>query len=278
VNSQKYRKWRSEQIKRGRRDKEILRSLGRRLRVRREFNAAQKKPHDPLTVFIPDPGNPSASPFPISHTSIPPNAINRTASTNARHVWIRLPRWEDLSQWAKVQVALLGMGELGAITFTGNLHPDLETQWVGEGRDILAEVRDRLRRQLKSITGKRIECCFVMEGHTKGIKKETFLHIHGFICLAQLDDLGFTKCEEILKLALKRTIGEISSRPSMNRAKHTKEYYGYERTYGAYLFKRIPTPDPRLRDMRLVMSGEMTKGARMLWNMMSGRDNPEDYD
>jgi len=183
----------------------------------------------------------------------------------------RPPNWENLSDWGKLQLAMFPLAELGCITFTGNLHPDLERTLVSSGKDVRVHIRDAFRKALKRETGlDDLEYAFVIEGHTKGIKRLTALHIHGVIASDRLKPgiLG----EGQVKRAVARAVGQWDKGPLGKRTVHTKRYWKSGKAYVNYLFKRVRSKDDRMPLQHMTISHSLTAGAKAFWLAVSGLD------
>lgn len=183
----------------------------------------------------------------------------------------RPPNWERLSVWGKLQLAMFPLAELGCITFTGNLHPDHERSLVSSGKDVRIQIRDAFRKALKKETGlDDLEYAFVIEGHTKGVKKTTSLHIHGLIASDRLKPgiLG----EGQVKRVVAKAVGQLNNGQIGKRAVHTERYWKAGKAYVNYLFKRIRSKDDRLPPQHLTISHSLTAGTRKFWLAISGLD------
>jgi len=183
----------------------------------------------------------------------------------------RPPNWENLSEWGKLQLAMFPLEELGCITFTGNLHPDLKRTLVSNGKDARIHIREAFRSALKRETGfSDLEYFFVVEGHTKGIKRSTGLHIHGVIASDRLKPgiLG----EAQVKRAIAKAVGQWNNGSIGRRAVHTKRYWKPGKAFVSYLLKRVRSRDDLLLSQRLVISRPLTSGTRAFWLAVSGLD------
>lgn len=212
----------------------------------------------------------------ISATKVEPFRINRqhplwsTFPIN----WFagkRPPNWENLSEWGKLQIAMIPLSELGCVTFTGNLHPDLEKELVAGRCDVRTHLRNALSKALQRETGiSRLEFFFVVEGHTKGVKKTTRLHIHGAIASDRLQPgiLG----EDQIKRAVAKAVGQWKSGAIGKRAVDVRKYWKPGKAFVTYLSKRIRSKDDRLLAQRLAISRPLTAGAREFWLAVSGLD------
>jgi len=267
--TRKYGKqWRGKQARWRRRDGEIIGKALRIIKARTELLVAQHA-HTSCVKGIDE------DTF-ISTQQGKPFHINREHQlwANLPIRWFgarRPPNWENLSEWGKLQLAMIPLEELGGITFTGNLHPDYERKLVASGRDVRVCIARALRDALSAETGfKDLEYYFVVEGQTKGTKRTTGLHIHGAIASDRLKPgiLG----ERQVKRAVAKAVHQWSNGTIGKRAVYTEPYWKPGKTYVTYLMKRIRSPDSRLRKRRLVFSRCLNQGTKGFWLALSGLD------
>jgi hypothetical protein len=185
----------------------------------------------------------------------------------------RPPNWENLSQWCKVQLALIPLAELGCITFTGNLSPALEAKLVARGeKGIVDELRNRLRKNLRAVTGvEKLEFLFMLEGHSKDDGQKTYLHIHGVVASDRLTPIPDDN-RDMIKEAVAKTVGQWERRRINDRAVHAKAYWKAGRAYGNYIFKYFSRKDDRMGPHRLAASQPLIAGTREFWLAISGLD------
>lgn len=208
---------------------------------------------EPLSVYLGKPGNPfneTLAPFPVRNQE------------NGRP----MPQWKDLSVWLKVQLAVMVLHEWTFQTFNIHLHPDLESSWVGNGRDVRMAIRDRLRRELDSLLTPRREFFFVVEGWSKHTRSPTRLHIHGGAAIYEPGD--DQKIEDAAARACGHGLKGYSNQP---RAVHSDEFTRAGPAYINYLFKSVSRHDDRLPDRRLTMSRSVVEAARDFWDTITGR-------
>ena len=171
-----------------------------------------------------------------------------------------MPQWEDLSQWMKVNVAVIVGFEWELLTFNINLHPDLESDLTQQGK-LRQTLSERVRKHLGRSVGPSREYYFILEGHEKLAGAATHLHLHGAIALRTGDNV------KALMNALAKAAGhDIAKRSRIPRAVHSQSFQVIQAAYANYLFKFARRPDPRLDERRLVMSRGMTQAAKMFWN------------
>lgn len=183
-----------------------------------------------------------------------------------------MPRWEDLSQWMKVQIVPMALNHR-FLTFNIRIHPILEERWapVGVAKvDVRAKMVERIRKELTNALGAGREFFFVVEGWSKNTKLATHLHIHGGAELRAL-----AECDKI-KRAVARAAGHgLIGFPQIPSAVKTIPFVIEQAAYATYLLKAANKFDLRLTARRLAMSEGMTGTTRRFWEMITR--NPEDW-
>lgn len=176
-----------------------------------------------------------------------------------------MPRWDHLSRWMKVQMAVMVMHEWSFQTFNVHIHADLERDWAMSGRDPRVMMRDRMRREFDRHVRPNLDWFFVIEGWSPR-NGETMLHIHGGAATYDQGD------EARVMLAVSRAAGHgLRGYSRAPRAVHGRPFERHTAGYVDYLFKATRRADPRLGERRLTMSREMTGGARAFWDLVTGR-------
>lgn len=208
---------------------------------------------EPLSVYLGKSGNPYnhlLTAFPVRN------------QPNGRP----MPQWEDLSAWMKVQLSVMLLHEWSFHTFDVHLHPNLEKQWLTQGRDIRETVRDRLRRELdKHLTPKR-EFFFVIEGWSKQARAPTIVHIHGGAAIYDDEE------DEKIEIAAARACGHgLKGYSRQPRAIYGQPFTREGAGYINYLFKSVTRKDARLPERRLTMSRSVVAATREFWNTITGR-------
>lgn len=174
-----------------------------------------------------------------------------------------MPRWDDLSQWLKVQLVPMVIRD-EFLTFNIRVHPDLERRWVSEGRDTRTQMRNRIRVELDAALGKGREFFFVIEGWSRFTRAPTYLHVHGGAAIRDLgDDLK-------IELAVGRAAGHgLKGFSYVPRAIHSDLFKVEQAAYANYLFKAVRKPDGRLGERRLSMSHSLTGVCRSFWETIT---------
>jgi hypothetical protein len=239
-----------------RRDVEIYRIL-RRLRARGVgWHGNLQVPIEPLSVYMGISGpkakfNSVLAPFP------------KREQENGR----AMPHWDDLTLWLKVQLAIMLMDEWTFQTFSIHIHPDMEAKWTTERRDVRAQVRDRLRKELATIRP-GLEHFFVVEGWSKLTKAPTRLHIHGGALIDPGED-----GERIIDAAMRAAGQGQRGRPTTLRARHGAVFTKAGPRYANYLLKSVRKKDDRLTEKRFTMSRSIVDATRDFWHEITGRND-----
>lgn len=236
-----------------RRDKEILNFLLERRRLAEDIAAKCSEPRQPLSVY-------SKLPFPLLNQ---PNGQ-------------KMPRWDRLTPWLKLQIAILCFSEWDQkfLTFTVHLNSTLVSNWVSLGPDISRRrFRDRLRRYLFSEFGENREFLFAIEGLSRRSRTPARLHIHGAVMIRQCGERGRTEA------AIHKAAGQgLRGRRKDPKALHTKMFKGGDAKWGNYILKFVNVADTRLAERRIGMSISTISSASAFWDLLTGRwGNKEVY-
>lgn len=257
------RSYRHREAKRLARDRKIYRLLRECVRFSEKLHALAGETIEPLSVYVgkegyqPSYGQPPAlTPFPM------------TKQENGKPI----PRWEDLSQWLKIQVVTMAyFGDF--LTFNIRIHPDLEERWAPGGvarDDVRAKMVERVRKEFDTAVGRGREWFFVVEGWSKDKRASTYLHIHGGVAIHQPGD------DELLEAAVARAAGyDVNRQGGNGRAVHSARFAIEQAAYATYLLKAAKKPDPRLTDRRIAMSSAITSTSRAFWEMITR--NPSEW-
>lgn len=246
------RKRASQEARREARDRKILRKLRVAANQSVSLHGIFREAREPLSVYVGKLGHARGS----SMTRFPV-----TTQVDGK----RMPRWEDLSRWMKVQMAVMVMHEWSFQTFNIHIHPDLEARWVRAGQDPRVMMRDRARRELDKHVRPNLDWFFVIEGWSPR-RGQTVLHLHGGAASYEAGD------DRKIMHAVARAAGHgLKGYRDAPRAVHGRRFERHTAGYVDYLFKATRRPDPRLTERRLTMSREMTGGARAFWELVVGR-------
>jgi hypothetical protein len=178
-----------------------------------------------------------------------------------------LPEWRDLSERMKMFLGFdLGM-ELGwCFSFTANLSPRFLEKWESNGSGFMANIDQRLRRELKKLDLGKLPFCYVVETRTRSGKSRCKPHLHG---IAICDDpLKATK----LKVALERAFAGDLKRDRQRRAVKVDRGYscwnlGVEGRvrWVEYITKNVHLYDERLGSRRVYISHSYNALACKAW-------------
>lgn len=231
--------------KRLERDKEILRNLLSAKKIGLELLSMEGRPDEPLAVY-------GYLPFPILFQS------------NGQ----RMPRWDELTSWMKVQLCVLAFSEWkrSLLTFTVHLHTKKVDKWLAKKQDVKTVFRDRLRRELDREVGNGREFLFAVEGLSKRGRTRTFLHAHGGVMMMDASE------QETIQRSIGRAAAQgIKGYPKEPRAVSFKPFWGGDERWGNYILKFVNIKDERLAERRLAMSQSAIAAGREFWNLISGR-------
>lgn len=176
-----------------------------------------------------------------------------------------LSEWQMLLEETKAEIISLAFdGQGRCIRFSVKIHPELHDRWVSSGRDIKAEIREALTKQLKALGIEHMAFLFIVEGRkTDGSK--CAVHIHGMAVSPDSRD------DALFKKAVGRATGNgTRGRPSVSHAVHMDEY---NPTLGwiGYITKNLPKKDDRLGEKRFAFCRKATEMGRTLYNALLGR-------
>lgn len=175
-----------------------------------------------------------------------------------------MPKWDDLSKWMKVQIAVMALNNWELLTFNLDIHPELESDWVRGRKDPRAMTRDRVRKALAKLGDPPREFFYVLEATEKTNKQPTKLHLHGAVLLYGEDTIA-----RVRKALLHAGGHGVGNRMAMPRALAVKPFSKERAAYATYLFKFRKRPDPRIAERRLTMADPTTRAAREFWEMIT---------
>lgn len=178
-----------------------------------------------------------------------------------------LPEWRDLSERMKMFLGFdLGMEFGWCFSFTANLSPRYVEKWESSGSGFMANIDQRLRRELNKLDLGKLPHCYVVETRTRSGKSRCKPHLHG---IAICDDpLKATK----LKVALERAFAGDLKRDRQRRAVKVDRSYscwdlGVEGRvrWVEYITKNAHLYDERLGPRRVYISHSYNALARKAW-------------
>lgn len=188
----------------------------------------------------------------------------------------RLPEWQKLGQYLKLQIITQIAVELGGYSFTVNVRPDLQDKWKAEDRDVLGRVRRLAHEAIKHAALADLAYFYVIEGASKSGSSRTKLHLHGVFLTD--DPLVATRFAVGMqaKLAMRPGGGGAQQRgrpvdiiPTYD--KNEKKRQGKGR-WVSYVAKNIMKWDDRLVGRRVFVSREATKTATEMWKLIRNED------
>lgn len=195
----------------------------------------------------------------------PPTGIN--FQTNQ----MRLPRWRELSEYMKYQLAAVCTIGAEGYSFTAKLNPELESIWASRGYDYYELVKRRLAAEIRSAGIENLMLAYAVEGKTKkGVR--TGIHLHGFF-FADTGPPKPNKVRSAIEAALQVGLHRIGKR----RGRDVKVQLIYDTglrnnknpgRWAAYNSKHAVKPDDRLPNRRIYMNRTMTQIAKVMWGVI----------
>lgn len=177
-----------------------------------------------------------------------------------------LKRWQELSEWMKLQLGFLVGLSLGGEAFSAHIHGDLLDRWTSEGKSVSALVQQRLKRELdKSGLGK-LDYCYIIETRSKWGKSKTAPHLHGFI----LSDnpLYYTRFKLAVQRALLSGDRRRTSRKLTIKMDNLHDRLGAGR-FVSYMAKNVHRWDMRIKGRSVYMSRPFTQTVREFWSLIT---------
>lgn len=177
-----------------------------------------------------------------------------------------LPEWEESTERMKMFVGFDVAMEFGwCFTFTANISPHLVAKWDVEGSDLVANVKQRVKRSMGAKGIADMPICWVIEARTKSGKSRNKPHIHG-IAICE-DPLDATR----LKIALELALAVGMTGKALRKAAQVKP--GYAKPghpmgrfrWVSYITKNAHLYDKRFGKRRVYISRSYTQIARLAW-------------
>lgn len=202
----------------------------------------------------------------VSHPTSVWNDCDQTWD-HTKHAPYELPEWRNLSERMKMFLGFdLGM-ELGwCFPFTANLSPTYVETWEANGSGFMANIDQRLRRELMKLELCKLPFCYVVESRTRSGKARCKPHLHG---IAICDDpLKATKFKVALEHAF---VGDLKRN---GRRRSVKVDRGYQCSklgvegrvrWVEYITKNVHLYDERLGRRRVYISHSYIALAREAW-------------
>lgn len=180
-----------------------------------------------------------------------------------------LPKWENLTEFMKLFIGFdIGMEFNSGYSFTAHILPSLIARWKASKTGLLANIEQRLRRELASADLPKIAFCYVIETRTRSGKSSSKPHLHGYcICEDPMDATRF-------KIALERAFNPDLRRLGKRHAVLVEPSYdqGGEEFIGRtqwvkYFTKNVDRWDAILGKRRLYMSRSLLQMIRDAWGI-----------
>lgn len=180
-----------------------------------------------------------------------------------------LKRWQEISEWMKLQLGFLVGLYLGGVAFSVNIHADLLERWTSEGKSVSALVQQRLKRELDKIGLGTLGYCYIIETRTKWGKSRTAPHLHGYILSDNPHD--YTRFKLAVDRALLSGDRRSSSRKVSIKIDHLHDRLGAGR-FVSYMAKNVHRWDTRIKGRSVYMSRPFTQTVREFWSLI--REDP----
>lgn len=202
----------------------------------------------------------------VSHPTSVWNDCDHTWD-HTKLVSYELPEWRDLSERMKMFLGFdLGMEFGWCFSFTANLSPGYVEKWESNGSGFMANIDQRLRRELKKVGLGELPHCYVVETRTRSGKSRCRPHLHG---IAICDDPLIATS---LKVALERAfLGDLKRDGRRRGVKVDRGYscwnLGVEGRvrWVEYITKNAHLYDERLGRRRVYISHSYIALARKAW-------------
>ena len=187
-----------------------------------------------------------------------------------------LPTWENIGEYAKLQLLYQVALEYGGYTFTARIRPDLQGIWEAAQRNPMDRVRRATTKQLAVQGLDGLEYCWIMEGRSRHGGGRTPLHLHGFLIASD------PRTASRFKVALEQSVsvhpkGKLAAgyaRRSGDAVRVERAYDvrdGSDRGHGrwaTYMSKNALRGDTRVGSKRTFMSQTATQTIRELWALI----------
>lgn len=177
-----------------------------------------------------------------------------------------LPAWESLSERMKMFIGFDVAMEFGwCFTFTAIISPHLVAKWKMDESDLVANVKQRVKRCMADKGIQDMPISWVIEARTKSGKSRNKPHLHG-VAICE-DPLLATR----LKIALEEALAVGLDRRVRRKAVQVKRgYVKPDHPLGrfrwvSYITKNAHLYDARLGKRRVYISRTFTQIARLAW-------------
>lgn len=183
-----------------------------------------------------------------------------------------LPKWRELSEYMKLQIAAVCALGAEGYSFTARLNPKLENSWEAHGHDFYELIKRNITKQFREFGINEVGIAYVVEGKTKKGTRSA-IHLHGFFFLDQALH-GLSSVQSALEAALKIGLSRVGPRRSrdinIERMYDTGLLYGRSPgAWAAYSVKNAAKPDIRLPNRRIYMNRRIVQTAKVMWGLIT---------
>ena len=200
------------------------------------------------------------------------NDFDPPTGINFQTVRRELPKWRELSEYMKFQIAAVSTLGAEGHSFTARLNPDLESLWEVNGYDFYELIKRNIAKQFRESGINEVGIAYVVEGKTKKGTRSA-IHLHGFFFLDHAPQ-ALSSIESALEVALK--VGLIRVGPRQGRDIKIERMYDTGLLYGrspgrwaAYSVKNAAKPDNRLPNRRIYMNRRTVQTAKVMWGLIT---------
>lgn len=179
---------------------------------------------------------------------------------------ISMPQWKDLSNYMKIELFQLMCEDLdeSLYSFNPKIHPDLVAEL--KGKDLVAALARRMRRELVRLGDKPRHHVFVVEGHDrKG--GATDLHIHG---MAMVEGKG--QAHDVLRASGRAAGQDVKGRgrlPSGNSGEFC--YYVVGKSWARYMTKNVDRVHSAITRRSVVFSRRAIQLTKAFYERVTGQ-------
>lgn len=178
-----------------------------------------------------------------------------------------LPQWEEITEFMKLFIGFdIGMEFRSGYSFTAHILPSLLSRWTASKTGLMANIRQKLRREMDKQGIPALPFCLVVETRTRSSKSRNKPHLHGYcICDDAMDSTRLKVALEGafnpgLKLLGKRHAVEVE--PSYDN--RGEEFIGRAQ-WVKYFTKNAGRWDSILGKRRLYISRPLIRMIRNAW-------------
>lgn len=208
----------------------------------------------------------SVDPLTVWNDFDPPTGI--TFQTAQRE----LPKWRELSEYMKLQIAAVCTLGAEGHSFTARLNPKLASLWDVNGYDFYELIKRNIAKQFRESGINEVGLAYVVEGKTKKGTRSA-IHLHGFFFLDHAPQ-ALSSVRSAIEAALQ--VGLYRVGPRRGRDLQIERMYDTGLVYGkspgrwaAYSVKNAAKPDSRLPNRRIYMNRRTVQTAKVMWGLIT---------